>query len=114
MSAVTMATITASTKRVAAPVSGIVAAPAVSLASLPITPLQSVTAELALEANIQDPREAKKTYCFTDADGDLYDVREGDVLVVSGVEYAIRSAAEFNRPDDGSYIRLIIQERKIT
>lgn len=114
MSAAVMATITASTKRAPAPVSGIVGAPATHLASLPITPLQSVTAELALEANIQDPREVKKTFCFTDSDGDLYDVREGDVLVISGTEYAIRSAAEFNRPSDGSYIRLIIQERKIT
>ena len=114
MSASSMATITASTKRYPAVSSSKISAPVANLTSLPITPLQSVEAELALQANIQDFHEVKKTFCFVDGDGDLYDVREGDILVVSSVEYAIRSAAEFNRPNDGSYTRLIIQQRKIT
>ncbi|MCL4867795.1 MAG: hypothetical protein KJ063_02405 [Anaerolineae bacterium] len=109
-----MAILTATTKRYPAVSSGLILAPVQHLTGLPVTPLQSVSAELALQANIQDAHEVKKTYCFTNSQGALYDVREGDILVVSGVEYAIRSAAEFNRPGDGSYIRLLIQERKIT
>lgn len=114
MSASSMATLTASTKRYPAVSASKITAPVAYLTSLPVTPLQSVDAELALQANIQDFYEVKKTYCFTNSSGSLYDVREGDILVLSGVEYAIRSAAEFNRPGNGSYTRLIIQERKIT
>lgn len=114
MGASSLATVTASTKRRPAPAAGLIGAPVTNLASLPITPFQSVSAELALEASIRDAREAKVCHCFTDGSGDLYDVQEGDILVVAAVEYTIRSVAEFNRPDDGSYSRLIVEQRKIT
>lgn len=114
MSATALATVTASTKRRPAVVSGLIGEPETNLATLPITPFQSVSAELALEASIRDPREAKVCHCFTDGNGDLYDVLEGDVLVVAAVEYTIRSVAEYTRPDDGSYSRLIVEQRKIT
>ena len=114
MSAIDMATVTASTKRPPAVASGIVGEPVTNIASLLITPFMSASAELAMDANIQDPREAKLTYCFVDGNGALYDVAEGDVLVVGSDEYPIQSAAEFNRPGDGSYIRMVIQQKKVS
>ena len=114
MGASSLATVTASTKRRPAAVSGLIGDPETNIATLPITPFQSVSAELALEANIRDAREAKLCHCFTDGNGDLYDVQEGDVLIVTSIEYTVRSVAEYNRPDDGSYSRLIVEERKIT
>lgn len=113
MSAKDLATKTASTKREPAVSGSTVGAPATHLASLPVTPFQSASAELANEASIGDPREAKVCHAFTAVSGDLYDVREGDVLVVDGTEYPIRSVAEFNRGDD-SYLRIIVEETKIT
>lgn len=113
MAASDLATVTASTKRPPAVAGGLVGAPTPHLASLPVTPFQSARAELAAEAGIEDPREAKVCHVFTGGNGALPDVREGDVLVVSGVEYPVRSAAEFNRGAD-SYIRLLVQERKVT
>ena len=115
MTAAILATLTASTKREPAPVGNIIGAPVTNIATLPITPLQSTNADMALEASIQDASETKVTLCFVDGNGDPWDVEEGDILVVSGTEYTIRSVAEFNRPaSDMHYSRLIIQERKVS
>lgn len=114
MPASDLATVTASTKRPPAASGDVVGAPTTHLATLPVTPFQSARAELAIEAGIEDPREAKLCHCFTDGNGDLFDVQEGDLLVVEGVEYPVRSAAEFNRDDGGSYKRLVVEERKIS
>lgn len=114
MGAEAMATVSASTKRFPAAAGSRIGDPEAAIGRLLVTPFQSVRAELALEAQIRDPREAKVCHCFTDACGDLYDVREGDILVVSDIEYTIRSAAEFNRPPHGSYTRLIVEERKVS
>lgn len=117
MPASDLATVTASTKRAPAPSSDRIGSPVAHLASLSITPLQSIEPELALELNIRDPREAKKTHVFA-ISGSLPDVEEGDILVISSTEYTIRAVAEFNddlgRFEDGSYARLIIEQRKMT
>lgn len=113
MSAATLATVTASTKRMPAVSGGRVGAPATNLASVPVTPFQSLQAELAAAAGVSDPREAKVCHAFTDSNGDLYDIREGDVLVVDGTSYTIRAVAEFNRTP-GAYSRLIVEEQKIS
>ena len=114
MGAESMATVTASTKRFPGESGNRIGDPETSIASFLVTPFQSVRADLALEAQIRDPREAKLCHCFVDGGGSLYDVREGDLLVVGATEYTIRSAAEFNRPTLGSYTRLIVEERKVS
>jgi len=111
MSATSLATVTASTLRRPAPSGGLIGAPESSIASFLITPFQSVSAELALEATIQDASESKVCHAFTSG-GSLYDVKEGDILVVSGTEYDIQHVAEFNRGVD-SYSRIIVNERKV-
>ena len=114
MSASDLATVTASTKRPHAVVGNIVGEPVTHIASFLVTPFMSANAEMAMDANISDPREAKKLYCFVDGNGALYDVAEGDTLVIGADTYPIQSAAEFNRPGSGSYIRLIVQQKKVS
>ena len=109
-----MATVTASTKRPPAVVGGLVGEPVTHIASFLVTPFMSANAELAMDANISDPREAKKLYCFVDDAGALYDVAEGDTLLIGAETYPIQSAAEFNRPGRGSYSRLVVQQKKVS
>lgn len=115
MSASVLATVAASTKRRPAASGNKITAPVEHLASILITPFQAITAELALQSNIRDAHEVKVCHTFK-VSGSLPDIKEGDILVVSAVEYIMQSVAEFNRDviSDDSYLRLIVHQRKIT
>jgi len=114
-----LATVTASTKRYPAISAGLVGAPATNLASLALIPLRSVSPELAQEAGIQDVSEAFVTQAFYDTVAvALPDVREGDIVTISSADYTVRSVAEYNdgisRSEEAGYMRIILQQRKIT
>lgn len=104
-----MATVTASTKR-ATLSSGKRGAPATYLASLACTPLDpadpSMRAEIQQRFKLQTPVELLQTF----VDGSL-DIKEGDVLVVSTVEYPVRSAAEWMFRGS-RYLHLMVEELK--
>lgn len=107
MSATDSATSTASTKRSPAVAGGKVASPVVNVSSVLIVPLCPVSAALIQELQIKSPREMKETFAF----GAL-DILEGDILTVSGVDYLINYVKEYSRPADGSYLHILLQERK--
>jgi len=103
-----MATVRASTKRAAAPVSGKTSAPAANLASLKCTPLDPVDAELSKRLGLDTPHELLQTF----VEGGL-DIREGDTLTVGGVDYPIRACEDWTWPVDRlAYRRLVVEDLK--
>lgn len=102
---VSFATTTASTKRSPAAVGGKIGAPAAKLTGLSITPLMPVDAETAERLPLSSPREAKQTFVDT-----IVDIAEGDYLTVSGVDYAVRSVAEWNGGTDQSFLHLVVEQ----
>ncbi|MEM7344588.1 MAG: hypothetical protein AAF485_10120 [Chloroflexota bacterium] len=100
-----MATLSANTKR-ATVVDGKRAAPSAHLIGLNCTPLDPVSADVAQREQIITPHELKQTFI----EGD-YDIVEGDVLVVDGVDYPIKSVADWSFGELTTY-RLIIEELK--
>lgn len=116
MSAATAATTTASTKRPPAVSGGKVGAPAANLTGLKIVPLLPASADLVQEAQLKNPREGKVTYIFPDPEigNTMPDVVEGDLLVVSGVEYLIHMVKEWQRPGEGNYLEVLVTQRKVT
>lgn len=99
-----LATKTANTKRApAASVSGHVGEAVLYLSALRCTPLDQTVPDSLREAVINAPYAPLVT-CI---DGD-YDIREGDVLVVDGVDYAIRVVRRFDWRD--SEYRLLVVE----
>ena len=84
-----LATTAASTKR-ATMTSGKRGTAATHLSSVYVMPLYPVDPDLRKRLEIDTPHELLQTF----ADGSL-DIVEGDVLVVSGADYPIRSAAEW-------------------
>lgn len=113
MSASDAATVTASTKRPPAVSGGKVGSPATNLTSLLIVPLLPVGQDLIQEASLQNPREAKVTYAFADSDNVLPDVAEGDLLVVGGTEYLVNYVKEYPRPTVGSFLEILVLQRKV-
>lgn len=101
-----MATVTASTKR-AAIVSGKRAAPTTNLTGLAITPLDPVDPELQNRLHLDTPHELLQTFIPGD-----YDVLEGDVLVVAGVEYPVRRAAQWasGTRSGGEFTHLVVED----
>ncbi len=103
-----LATVTASTKRPAAPVSGKTTTPAAKLASLKCTPLDPVDAELSKRLGLDTPHELLQTF----VDGGL-DIREGDTLTVGSVDYPIRACEDWTWPVGGlAYRRLVVEDLK--
>ena len=103
-----MATVTASTKRPPAMVSGIRGAAETNLSSLACLPLDPVDAELRGRMAIETPHEVLQTF----VQGGL-DIVEGDVLVVGSREYPIRAVEEWTwPPDSADYLRLVVEELK--
>lgn len=101
------ATTSANTKRSPAAVGGKIGAPEPKLIGLSIMPLMPVDAEVAAGLPLNSPRESKQTF----VEGAL-DIIEGDWLVVGGVEYVIRSVAEW--PGDEAFLHLVVEEIKGT
>lgn len=119
MSAADAATVTASTKRPPAVSGGKVGAPATHISGLKIVPLLPAlpaSADLVQEAQLKNPREPKVTYIFPDPEvgNTMLDVVEGDLLVVSGVEYLIHMVKEWQRPTEGNYLEVLVTQRKVT
>lgn len=85
-----MARVTASTKRAPAMVAGKRGAAVTNLTGVKCMPLDPVSAEVALRVGTNAPQELLQT--FVDK---TLDIREGDVLVVAGQDYPIRSVAEW-------------------
>lgn len=116
MSAAQMATWEAVTKRrPAIATDGRVGSPTPYLTGVQIVPLLPVTAEVANMHHIETPRETKLTYVFAEQNSDrLPDVAEGDILVVRGAEYIVRSAAEWQRDGESDFLEIVVEEQKIT
>lgn len=102
-------TVAASTKRAPTVSGGKRGAPTTKLASLTVTPLDPVEAELRQRLALNTPHELLQTFC----DGDL-DIREGDWLVVDGEEYPIRDVEEWawGRGLQSAYRRLVLEALK--
>lgn len=101
-----LATVTASTKRPPAVSSGKRGAPATNIVSLSCTPLDPVNAEIQQRLQLKTPHELSQTF----VDGSL-DIVEGDILVVSGIEYPIRAVADWTF-GSSKYLHLILEELK--
>lgn len=112
MTASLAATTTASTKRAPAASGGKVGAPAAYLTGLTIVPILPAARELTEQAQLQNPREAKQTFIFANSANALPDVTEGDLLVVASVEYLIHLVNEWPRPTEGSYLEILMTQRK--
>ncbi len=103
-----LATVTASTKRQAAPTSGKTAAPVTNLASLMCTPLDPVDAELKKRLGLDTPGELLQTF----VDGGL-DIRQGDYLTVCSTDYPVRACEDWTWPVNGlAFRRLILEDLK--
>lgn len=101
-----LATVTARTKRAPAISDGKRGAPEFHLADFKCTPLDVVDAELRQRLALDTPHELLQVF----VDGDP-DIREGDLLVVGGIEYPIRAVADWVWR--GSvYRHLIVEELK--
>jgi hypothetical protein len=96
---------TASTKR-ATMTAGRRGAAVGHLASIVISSLDPVSAELALRVAGKAPHELLQTFVEGSPD-----VREGDVLVTGGKEYPIRSCAEWDWMGD-KYLHLVLEDIK--
>lgn len=101
------ATVTASTKRLPEIVSGKRGSAVTKIVSLKCTPLDPVDPELRQRLQIDTPHEVLQTFI----DGSL-DVKEGDLLVVAGKEYPVRSAADWAWRT-WAYRHLIVEDLRI-
>lgn len=100
------ATLEASTKRPTALVSGRRGTPALHLASIRVTPLDPVDAETRQRLALNTPHELLQAF----VDGGL-DIVEGDLLVVDGVEYPVRSAGQWAWRGS-EFVHLVLEELK--
>jgi len=104
-------TVRASTKRNLVLGSGVRGALATYLTRLMITPLYPLSGETAATLALNSPREAKECYHLPEVGSDLPDVKEGDRLVIDGVEYPITAVSEWNDPDLPS-LHIVVGEIK--
>jgi hypothetical protein len=103
-----MATVTASTKRLPAISDGKRGDPAEEISSLACTPLDPLAPEVIGSPGIDAPRELLQT-CVA---GGL-DIVEGDILVVSSVEYRVVSVGDWYwRAEDADTLLLTVEELK--
>jgi len=102
----TMATVACSTKRAPDFEGHKRGVASEKLTGLYCTPLDPLDADTQYTAQLGNPFEAKQ--CFIAGNPDI---EEGDILVVSSTDYAIRSVAEWTWGSD-VYVHLIIEEAK--
>lgn len=103
-----MATVTASVKRPPVVSGGKRGTPVAHIASLKCFPLDPLTdAEIVNQLNLMTPQEVLQTYVQ-----DGLDIVEGDVLVVSGVDYQIRAVEDWDWPPNDTFLRLTLTEIK--
>lgn len=101
-----LASVTASTKRRGAIVAGLEPDYSEQIASLSCLPLDPVSPEIAMGVEGLSFREILQTA----VEGGL-DIVEGDLLVVSGTEYPIRSVADWEWRGS-TYKMLLLEDRK--
>ena len=103
-----LASMTASTKRSPALSGGKRGEPIENITSLSCTPLDPVDAEIRQRLALDTPHELLQ--CFVDGGPDI---KEGDILVVSGVEYPIRACGDWYwSPDKADYVALVLEDLK--
>lgn len=103
-----LASVTASTRRAPALVDGKRGEPTTNIVSLSCTPLDPVDPEVRQRLALDMPHELIS--CLVDGGPDI---REGDILVVSGVEYPIRACADWYwSPDGENYVFLVLEDLK--
>lgn len=100
-------TVTASTKRRPAVSSGKVGSATTNLTSLLVAPLAPVDADLRQRLVLNTPHELLQTVCDNSKD-----VREGDVLTVSSVDYPIKACENWGSIRGRAYKRLILEDLK--
>lgn len=107
-----LATVTASTKRPPPVVNGQRDEPQAYLANLKVTPLDPADSQKARDLAFRLQQENGKMYellqCFTEATNDII---EGDVLVVSGNEYPVRSTGDWVWRG-ATYLQLLLEDPK--
>jgi len=101
-----MATVTASTKRRGAVVSGLEPAYTEEIASLACFPLDPVSPEIAMGVEGLSFREILQTA----VEGGL-DIVEGDLLIVGSIEYPIRAVEDWTWKGS-TYQILLLEDRK--
>jgi len=99
--------VTCSTKRPPALSGGKRGAAVASLTGQPCTRLYPVTAEIALRAGLQTPHEVQQVFMDENAD-----IREGDYLTLSGVDYPVRAVFDWPWFDGNNYKQVIVEELK--
>lgn len=115
MSAQDMATLPASTKRPPSAVGGKVSSPVTYLTDLLAVPLLPADSDLAEEGQLKNPREGKVSYIFPASGGNILpDIAEGDLLVIGSTEYLIHLVKEWPRPDGGSFVEVLMTQRKVS
>ena len=103
-----LATVTASTKRPGAVAAGLVGALAASVATLKCTPLDPVTADVAMMAGLESFAEVLMTMC----EGGI-DILAGDTFIVGANSYKIRAVAEWTwRPSATDTLVVLLEEIK--
>jgi len=102
-----LASATAHTLRAATITGGKSSGLEIHLADFACLPLMPVDPELRQSLGLDAALELKQT--FVDR---VSDVREGDVLVVDGTEYQVRSVAEWPWRKNEIVLALVLEERK--
>lgn len=104
-----MTTVTANTKRRPSASGGIIGAPVTNLTSIKVTPLDPVDPELR-DSIPGLAGKAELLQCYV-AGGE--DIQEGDILVVSNVDYPIRAVEDwYYGYESADYQVLILEEIK--
>jgi len=85
-----MALVDCYTKRPPALSGGARGGPVLHLSNLKCTPLDSVSAEIAMRPELQTPHVLRQTFIESS------EIRPGDVLVVAGVEYPVKAVDPIN------------------
>lgn len=99
--------VTGSTKRLpAADVNGIVGSPVTNIASLTCTPLDPVDREMLTRLAIDTPYEVLQT--FTEET----DITEGDILVVSSVDYPVKAVSTWADFRGDTFLHVVVEDLK--
>lgn len=103
------ATLTASTLR-ASMAGGKRGAPTSNLSGLSCTPLQPVQPEVVLRLRLDTPNTVLSTYVVGH-----HDIRGGDLLVVGGAQYTVRSVAPWPSPGAGlpNFTELVLEDTRL-
>src|SRR5689334_17801146 len=101
-----MAVVSASTKRPPNVSSGKRGSPATNVASLSCTPLDPVDPEVRQRLMLETDNVILETFVQASID-----IKVGDTLVVSGVEYPIKAVADWYWPTDQTTYRHLFIEK---